>query len=84
MQNIFSKRFFETQVFNVGAYRRKLGLAGVDNTFFEKDNEKAIALRTQMAETVQNEMYEWLYKNQSQMQQGIQSGYDVFHNQKTV
>lgn len=51
---------YETQVFNVGSYRRKLGLAGMDNKFFHPDNPEGKQVREQMALDVQADMYKWL------------------------
>lgn len=41
---------FPTQVFNIGDYRRKLGYAGVDKSFFEEDNEEGQRVRAQMVQ----------------------------------
>lgn len=54
---------FPTQVFNIGDYRRKLGYAGVDKSFFEEDNEEGQRVRAQMVQVVQDEMYEWLQED---------------------
>ncbi|CAM9115090.1 unnamed protein product [Ectocarpus fasciculatus] len=51
---------FEAEVFNVGSYRRKIGLAGADSTFFNPGNKDASRVREDMAAHVQDEMYEWL------------------------
>lgn len=51
---------FETEVFNVGSYRRKIGLAGADSSFFSPSNKSASRVREDMASHVQDEMYEWL------------------------
>jgi hypothetical protein len=52
---------FETEVFNVGSYRRKLGLAGADSTFFSSGNTEGQKIREEMAMAVQDIMYEWLH-----------------------
>ena len=52
---------FETEVFNVGSYRRKLGLAGADSTFFSSGNTEGQKIREEMAMAVQDVMYEWLH-----------------------
>lgn len=51
---------FETEVFNVGSYRRRIGLAGADSNFFNPTNKDASRLREDMAAHVQDEMYVWL------------------------
>ena len=51
---------YDCEVFNVGKYRRKRGLAGADASFFSTKNEDAGKLRESLAMEVQNEMYEWL------------------------
>lgn len=48
------------KVFNVGDYRRKLGLAGVDKNFFDAGNADAAKTREQMAAAVLDEAYDWL------------------------
>lgn len=49
-----------TQVFNVGEFRRRLGLSGVDKSFFEANNAEAQKTREHMAAQVLDEAYEWL------------------------
>ena len=51
---------FDCIVFNVGSHRRQLGLQGADASFFDTNNEKAKALREEMAMNVQDDMYAWL------------------------
>ena len=51
---------FETEVFNVGSHRRKLGLAGADSNFFASNNVDAQKVREDMAMVVQEDMYKWL------------------------
>ncbi|CAM9186707.1 unnamed protein product, partial [Heterosigma akashiwo] len=53
---------FPCECFNIGNVRRKLGYASVDANFFKGNNAQMLALREQMAEMVQDEMYEWLNK----------------------
>ncbi|GAB5033839.1 bifunctional 6-phosphofructo-2-kinase fructose-bisphosphate 2-phosphatase [Nannochloropsis oceanica] len=48
------------KVFNVGEFRRKLGLSGVDKSFFEANNAEAQKTRESMAAQVLDEAYEWL------------------------
>ena len=48
------------QVFNVGEFRRRLGLSGVDKSFFEANNAEAQKTREHMAAQVLDEAYEWL------------------------
>lgn len=40
---------FESKVFNVGSYRREIGLAGADSNFFDATNADAQNLREEMA-----------------------------------
>ena len=47
-------------MFNVGEFRRRLGLSGVDKSFFEADNAEAQKTREHMAAQVLDEAYEWL------------------------
>lgn len=49
-----------SQVFNVGEFRRRLGLSGVDKSFFEANNAEAQKTREHMAAQVLDEAYEWL------------------------
>mgnify|MGYP006077230405 CR=1 FL=1 len=53
---------FECQVFNVGKYRRKIGLQAADSKFFDTGNGDATKVREEMALAVQNEMYIWLHE----------------------
>lgn len=53
---------FESEVFNVGSYRRKLGLAAAESNFFDASNSSAHKLREQMAMAVQDMMYAWLHE----------------------
>lgn len=50
---------YEAEVFNVGSYRRKVGLSGIDATYFAEGRE-ATANREHLAMAVQEMMYEWL------------------------
>ena len=50
---------FEADVFNVGSYRRKMGLSGIDATYFAEGKE-ATENREQLAMAVQEMMYDWL------------------------
>lgn len=52
---------FQCKVFNVGSYRRKIGLASADSSFFEAGNQDSKRIRDEMAMAVQSEMYEWLH-----------------------
>lgn len=47
-------------MFNVGDFRRRLGLSGVDKSFFEANNAEAQKTREHMAAQVLDEAYEWL------------------------
>ena len=51
---------YEADVFNVGSYRRKIGLAGADANFFDMSNKESKKIREDMAMAVQEFMYEWL------------------------
>jgi hypothetical protein len=51
---------YEAEVFNVGSYRRKMGLAGADATFFASSNADASRKRDELALAVQQDMYRWL------------------------
>lgn len=51
---------FPTRIFNVGNYRRQLGKAGEDASFFSADNEKARHLREEMAMGVLEDLLQWL------------------------
>jgi predicted kinase len=51
---------FEAEVFNVGSYRRREGLSGMNSDFFSNDNKDAKQLREELAREVQNIMYTWL------------------------
>jgi predicted kinase len=55
---------FEAEVFNVGSYRRKIGHASADSSFFSSNNPDAKRLREDMAMTVQDDMYIWLRKSE--------------------
>lgn len=51
---------YEADVFNVGSYRRKMGLSGADSNFFSNDNKDGTRLREELAMAVQSYMYTWL------------------------
>jgi 6-phosphofructo-2-kinase / fructose-2,6-biphosphatase 4 len=53
---------YEAEVFNVGSYRRKMGLSGIDASYFAEGRE-ASANREQLAMAVQEMMYEWLHSS---------------------
>lgn len=53
---------FECEVFNVGSYRRKIGLASADSSFFQQGNSDAQKVREDMAMAVQDSMYGWLHE----------------------
>lgn len=55
---------FEVKVFNVGSYRRTIGHAGVDSSFFSFDNAAAKKMREEMALTVQEDMYKWIHESE--------------------
>jgi transcription termination factor NusB len=54
---------FECDVFNVGSYRRKIGLASADSNFFSSGNKDAQRVREEMAMAVQEMMYSWLHES---------------------
>lgn len=56
---------FECQNFNVGSYRRKIGLASADSSFFSAGNSDAKKVREEMAMAVQEEMYAWLHEERA-------------------
>jgi hypothetical protein len=62
---------FESSVFNVGSYRRKIGLASADSKFFESGNVEANKLREEMAMAVQDSMYAWLHETGSRSRVAI-------------
>lgn len=53
---------FETEVFNVGSYRREIGLVSADSSFFDNSNKSAQKVREEMAMMVQETMYTWLHE----------------------
>jgi broad specificity phosphatase PhoE/predicted kinase len=52
---------FDCEVFNVGSYRRTIGLASADSSFFSSENKDAKRFRDEMAVAVQDIMYRWLH-----------------------
>ena len=55
---------FEAEVFNVGSFRRQLGMAGADSNFFDNSNKEGAQIREKMAMDVQEFMYKWLHERQ--------------------
>lgn len=53
---------FECKLFNVGSYRRKMGLASADSNFFSAGNSDGTRMREELAMAVQESMYEWLHE----------------------
>jgi predicted kinase len=53
---------FECQVFNVGSFRRQVGLASADSNFFDNSNPNNHKIREQLAMMVQDSMYKWLHE----------------------
>ena len=53
---------FECKLFNVGSYRRKMGLGAADSTFFSAGNSDGTRMREELAMAVQESMYEWLHE----------------------
>ncbi|KAJ0407411.1 hypothetical protein ATCC90586_003821 [Pythium insidiosum] len=51
---------FPTKIFNVGNYRRQVGLAGEDAAFFSANNMDAKRLREEMAMRVLDDLIAWL------------------------
>lgn len=62
---------FECDVFNVGSYRRKIGLAGADSSFFDTSNADGNKMREEMAMKVQEEMYAWLRESENKRRVAI-------------
>lgn len=56
---------FECKLFNVGSYRRKMGLASADSSFFSAGNADGQRMREELAMAVQDDMYVWLHKSSS-------------------
>ena len=54
---------FESKVFNVGSYRRTMGLQSADSNFFDGSNEEGKRVREELAMAVQDSMYEWLHSS---------------------
>lgn len=52
---------FECQVFNVGSFRRQVGLASADSNFFDNSNPNNHKIREHLAMMVQDSMYKWLH-----------------------
>ena len=53
---------FEAKVFNVGSYRRQIGLASASSDFFNAENQDGQKVREGMAMHVQEAMYKWLHE----------------------
>lgn len=53
---------FECKLFNVGSYRRKMGLASADSSFFSAGNSDGTRMREELAMAVQESMYDWLHE----------------------
>jgi hypothetical protein len=53
---------FEAKVFNVGSYRRQIGLASASSDFFNAENQDGQKVREEMAMHVQEAMYKWLHE----------------------
>jgi len=53
---------FDCRMFNVGSYRRQVGLAAADSSFFDPNNSKSSNLREELAMAVQSAMYIWLHE----------------------
>eukprot|EP00599_Poterioochromonas_sp_BG-1_P003603 CAMPEP_0173146218 /NCGR_PEP_ID=MMETSP1105-20130129/8358_1 /TAXON_ID=2985 /ORGANISM="Ochromonas sp., Strain BG-1" /LENGTH=657 /DNA_ID=CAMNT_0014060369 /DNA_START=226 /DNA_END=2199 /DNA_ORIENTATION=+ len=53
---------FESRMFNVGSYRRQVGLASADAHFFDSSNAESKQIRENLAMAVQDEMYKWLHE----------------------
>jgi len=54
---------YEVQLFNVGSYRRKIGLQSADSSFFAAGNSDGQRVREEMAMAVQDAMYQWLHES---------------------
>lgn len=53
---------FECKVFNVGSYRREMGMAAADSNFFDGTNPNNQKIREELAMHVQEAMYTWLHE----------------------
>lgn len=53
---------FECQVFNVGSYRRKIGLQSASSNFFDNSDPNNQKVRENLAMAVQEAMYAWLHE----------------------
>ena len=53
---------FDAEVFNVGSYRRQIGLASADSAFFSAGNSEALKKREDMAAHVQDSLYAWIHQ----------------------
>jgi len=71
MIRYFSWTGLVPQVFNVGAYRREIGLQGADSNFFSSSNAQAKQVREEMAMKVQDAMYKWLHSHGSEQRVAI-------------
>ena len=61
---------FDSRVFNVGSYRRDIGLASADASFFDNKNVDAQKVREEMAMKVQAYMYSWLHETTTEVAPG--------------
>merc|ERR1719223_942367 len=66
---------FDTKVFNVGSYRREIGLASADSSFFDNSNTGAQKIREEMAMKVQSYMYSWLHESSTVFDNHIGEAY---------
>jgi len=71
MVRYFSWGGFHIQVFNVGQFRREMGLQGADAAFFSAANEEGAKLREELAMKVQENMYRWLYAGRGEQRIAI-------------
>lgn len=53
---------FDCRMFNVGSYRRQVGLGSAEASFFDPSNAKSSNIREELAMAVQNAMYVWLHE----------------------
>ena len=59
ISRFLSWRGIQTQVFNVGNYRRNLSGAKVPHLFFDPQNEEGMQARRQAAQAALNDMLDW-------------------------
>lgn len=74
---------YESEVFNVGSYRRKIGHAGADASFFDTTNPDGQKIRENMAMAVQEDMYKWLHAGAQGQQKSRVAIFDATNTTKS-